>query len=152
VAEQLRQLPIDLDDLCIALDTGPGELSWFLDAQTGETILVNNEYDPTDTEGPSQEEIEANPDRYLQIPEASSDQGYRDMQAFIASVKDERFRESLEIAILGPGPFRRFKSVLNHVPEQRELWFAFKKQRMLTRALEWLKEHGIAPVMGRSRG
>ena len=140
----LKRLPIDLDDLCIALETAPGaEMRWYLDAESGATILVNSEYDPSELDGPTLDEIAAAPQRYLAIPEAEPDGGLGEMREFSAALADSRLRESLEIALSGTGPARRFKNVLAHVPEQRDQWFAFKRRRTEERAAGWLASHGL---------
>ncbi|MHB8874555.1 MAG: UPF0158 family protein [Myxococcaceae bacterium] len=140
----LKRLPIDLDDVCIALETAPDvEMHWFLDADTGATILVSREYDPSDMDGPTRDEIEASPQRYLAIPAANPDEGFRDMREFIAGLADAQLRDSLDIALAGTGPFRRFKNVLGHVPEQRERWFAFKRKRTEARASAWFAAVGV---------
>ena len=74
------------------------------------------------------------------IPKAEFQEGYEDMQDFIATVKDEHLAELLEVAINGKGAFRRFKDVLINYPEEREGWFKFKDERMEERALEWLDD------------
>lgn len=60
------------------------------------------------------------------------------MVDFIATVKNERLAELLEVAINGKGAFRRFKDVLLSYPEEREGWFQFKDDRIQKRALGWL--------------
>ena len=143
----LKRLPIDLADVCIALETAPdAELHWFLDTGSGETILVSREYDPSDIDGPTRDEIDASPARYLPIPPAGPDESLADMREFMASLEDPRLRESLEIALSGTGPARRFKNVLGHVPEQRDDWLSFKHARTEERARAWLTEKGIEPL------
>jgi hypothetical protein len=47
--------------------------------------------------------------RYVAAPQADSHEGYRDMEDFISTVKDERLLDRLWQAIQGRGAFRRFK-------------------------------------------
>lgn len=84
--------------------------------------------------------------RYLRIPQADSREGYHDMEDFIGTVRNERLREKLEVAIQGQGAFRRFKDVLASAPDERERWFAFKDERVRRRVLEWLEAEGIEPL------
>ncbi|MBI3183730.1 MAG: hypothetical protein HYZ28_16455 [Myxococcales bacterium] len=140
----MKQLQIDLEDLCIAMDRVPGpDLRWYLDAQTGKTILVTSEYDPAEVDGPSLDEISSLPERYLAVPPAEERHLLEDMQAFARALPDVRLRESLEIALSGPRPHRRFKNVLEHLPEELKAWQAFKRARLLARAREWLSGKGI---------
>ncbi len=140
----MKRLKVDLDDLCIAIETSPGDdMRWYLDAESGSTILVTREYDPVEDDGPTLEEIESHPDRYLPVPPTPSHEAFRDMEAFVAGLSDERLKESLELALGAPRPFRRFKSVLDHLPDQRQAWFEFRRQRMVARARRWLANQGI---------
>jgi len=84
--------------------------------------------------------------RYISVPEADSREGYRDMQDFIATVRDERLQDLLWMAIRGRGAFRRFKDVLAEHPRERERWFEFKDQRLQERVLEWLEYEDIEPI------
>jgi hypothetical protein len=82
--------------------------------------------------------------RYIRVPGGDSREGYRDMEAFIATVRDVRLANRLERAISGRGAFRYFKDVLLDHPRERERWFAFKDQQL--RALEWLAEEKIEVI------
>ena len=85
--------------------------------------------------------------RYIAVPEADSNEGYRDMEDFIATVRDERLQDRLWQAIAGRGAFGRFKDVLSSHFHERERWFEFQETRLLQRVLEWLKEEGIEPII-----
>ncbi len=90
-------------------------------------------------------EMDFDGSRYLPVPPQDSREGYRDMEAFIETVTDEHVAELLEVAIDGPGAFRRFKDVLARYPQERERWFRFKEERLRQRVLDWLADKGIAP-------
>lgn len=81
--------------------------------------------------------------RYIALPDADSRADYRDMEAFIETVRSRQARNLLEVAIDGRGAFRRFRDVLHRFPDERERWFAFKKTRLEERAREWLADEGI---------
>jgi hypothetical protein len=84
--------------------------------------------------------------RYVRVPEADSHEGYRDMEAFIATVRSKRLQDRLWRAISGRGAFRYFKDVLLDDPSERERWFQFKHARVRERVLEWLASEGIEPI------
>jgi hypothetical protein len=86
--------------------------------------------------------------RFLAIPPEGSHEGYRDMEAFITTVRNPRLQERLERAISGRGAFRYFKDVLFDYPTERERWFQFKQERIQQRMLDWLKALGITPHQG----
>jgi hypothetical protein len=90
--------------------------------------------------------------RYLAIPKADSREGYRDMENFINTVRDQQLEQQLWHAIQGRGAFGRFKAVLGGYPRERERWFQFKTGRLRERAEEWLAEEEIEPTFTTYRG
>jgi len=82
-------------------------------------------------------------DRFISIPAEGSHEGYRDMEAFIATMHNRRLQERLERAISGRGAFRYFKDVLLDYPVERERWFQIKRERLQQRILDWLEAYGI---------
>jgi hypothetical protein len=90
------------------------------------------------------DQIEANfGSRYIAIPSAEPGEGYRDMEAFISTVRNPHLQERLDRAISGRGAFRYFKDVLLEYPKERERWFQFKQDRLQQRILDWLEAEEI---------
>jgi hypothetical protein len=143
--EKKKILKIDLDELYSAMENSSYEVEYYLDLETGEILFVSEGMDDEET-GKLKIQIGEELDRYELIPKAESYEGYRDMQAFIATVEDDHLSELLEVAINGKGAFRRFKDVLLNYPEERERWFQFKDDRMKERALEWLDDIDVTLV------
>lgn len=85
-------------------------------------------------------------ERFIRIPQVDSHEAYRDMEDFIATVRNPHLRELLEVAITGRGAFRRFKDVLYNYPHEEKRWFAFRDAQMVERVRAWLAEHDIEPV------
>jgi hypothetical protein len=85
--------------------------------------------------------------RYIRIEPGDPHSDYRDMEVFIASVKDARLQDRLWRAIGGRGAFRYFKDVLDDSPRERERWFAFKGAQARQRLLDWLAEENIEPII-----
>ena len=134
-------LPVDLGELCMALDDASAEHSWYLDLESGEVLFFASDMED---QAELEERLDASPDRYERVPAVESWEAYRDMEDFIETIRDSHLTELLEVAIAGSGAFRRFKDVLARFPEERERWFGFKNQRLKDRALEWLEEIGVA--------
>ena len=143
--EKKKTLKIDLDELYDAMENSSYDVEYYLDLETGEILFVSEGMDDEET-GKLKIQIGEELDRYELIPKAESYEGYRDMQAFIATVEDDHLSELLEVAINGKGAFRRFKDVLLNYPEERERWFQFKDDRMKERALEWLDDIDVTLV------
>ncbi|MBI2906204.1 MAG: hypothetical protein HYX92_00970 [Chloroflexi bacterium] len=165
-----------MGELETAFDDASPVVSYFLDTETGEVLRITDEtnreleeiledldedligeerqaaleklLDERDLDDWEREELldadRVESDRFIRVPEAH--EGYGDMEEFIATVRSERLRELLEVAINGRGAFRRFKDVLTRDPEERERWFKFKSDRVRERIVAWLEEEGIEPV------
>ena len=143
--EKKKTLKIGLDELYDAMENSSYEVEYYLDLETGEILFVSEGMDDEET-GKLKNQIEEELDRYELIPKAESYEGYRDMQAFIATVEDDHLSELLEVAINGKGAFRRFKDVLLNYPKEREKWFEFKDARIQEQALEWLESIGVSLI------
>ena len=145
--EQPRHtVQVDLEELRSAMEDASFEHRYFLDTETGEVILVSELFDDDEAREQLTRIDEAEPSRYLQVPRADPHEGYGDMQDFIATVRDERLQELLEVAIQGRGAFRRFKEVLARHPTEQQRWFDFQAARPDGRAREWLAEEGCEPA------
>ncbi|MBK7861539.1 MAG: hypothetical protein IPJ65_23575 [Archangiaceae bacterium] len=142
---QLKPLPVDLTELCIALESEGDGFDWYLDTETGDTVLVNAEYEPDEYGGLKVEEIEGNPQRFRRVPVVDERQAFRDMEAFALAQQDERLKESLLIALEAPRPMRRFRAVLGWLPPVQHQWHAFRHQALVARACAWLEQLGLQP-------
>jgi len=143
--EKKKTLKIGLDELYDAMENSSYEAEYYLDLKTGEILFVSEDMDDEET-GKLKNQIEEELDRYEPIPKADPYDGYRDMQAFIATVEDEHLTELFEVAINVKGAFRRFKDVLLNYPKEKERWFEFKDDRMEERALEWLESINVSLI------
>ena len=86
--EKKKTLKIGLDELYDAMENSSYEVEYYLDLETGEILFVSEGMDDVET-GKMKNQIEEELDRYELIPKAESYEGYRDMQAFIATVEDD---------------------------------------------------------------
>ena len=129
---------VDLSSLCEALEDHSDETSWWLDPGTGAV-------EPHRTSSLEDDDLAGDPeDRgFVWVDPAPSSEAYRDLEDFVARVRDRRAHDLLERAIAGRGAFRRFKDTLFEFPKLREAWFAFHDRRMECRAIDWLLDHGL---------
>jgi hypothetical protein len=142
----LQTLPVDLDELCIALEAEASDLRWFLDLRSGEVLLVSREYEPAEHEGLTVDDIEGAPERFRRVPPGKPEDAVDDMKAFAGQLADAQLRESLQLALSAPRPERRFRAVLGWLPEQQQRWHDFRQARCTRRALAWLASQGLAPA------
>ena len=136
-------LQIEARDLLFALENQDFDTTYYLDRQTGEiTPAFGEMFEPEDPEYVDEEALRADP-RYLPIDPISSNEGFRWMEQFAATVTDRRLQERLFAALDRRRPFRGFKDVLLEYSEEREAWFEYHEQRLLEAAREWLGVEGI---------
>lgn len=138
-------MAIDLADVGIALSGEGGALRWYLDVETGATVLLNAEYDPAQNNGISAKQVEADGKRFRKIPTGSVHLTLTDMADYAAQLTDPKLKESLELALAAPHPERRFRAVLGWLPEELAKWHQFRQSTLEQRARVWLKKIGIEP-------
>jgi hypothetical protein len=141
-----KTLAVDLAELSIALEAEASDLTWFLDLDTGDVILVTREYDASDYGGLTVDDIEGTPQRFLKVPAGDPLSTVNDMHSFAAQVADQQLKESLELALSAPRPDRRFRAVLGWLPSEQEHWHEFRAARCEERARGWLTTLGIQPA------
>ena len=137
-------LPVSWDDLGMALTADPAAWSHYFDRRSGEVHMVP--VDPVDDDTwPSSDDIDAGLDAgdLIPIEPVRSSLEYGWMAAFAPSVAHDRLRDRLQVALDGPGAFRRFKNVLLDASAERERWFAFRDERLHEEVRQWLVDHGI---------
>lgn len=139
----MPKVKVNLPDLIDAFENCRVGYQYYLDLKTGEVFHISDEWMDEDEIEKICEKMEMESERYLSIPPDASQEGYRDMVAFIEGIKEEALKEKLEIALDGKGAFRRFKDVLLGYPQKREEWFKFKEERTKKRIERWLEENGI---------
>jgi hypothetical protein len=116
----------------------------FLDRELGEVVTIQEELPGARA---VIQRIHDGGERFVKIePVASRDQ-HRWMVRFIPSVEDLPLRERLAAAVAQPGAFRCFKEVLQTAPEERERWFAHRKQLLRVHIERWLADNDLAGVM-----
>jgi hypothetical protein len=144
----LRQVPVNWDDLEVALTTNPIELTCYLDVRNGEVQMLPSGRLGEDDDWPSEEEIDAGleAEHLILIEPLGSSIEYGWMAEFASTVADARLHDLLAVALGGRGAFRRFKDVLLDHHAERERWFAFRNGRVRAAGFEWLAEQGLEPT------
>jgi hypothetical protein len=140
----LKPISVDLEELGDALSGPIGDHPAIIDLESGQVWpapAVEFADDLDDDEGPG----EADGIHWLAAWPEGSDEAYRDMQDFIATVDDD-LADGLAVAIQGKGAFRRFRDVLNRSPHEMSRWLAFSDDRRVGRARAWLAGVGYRPV------
>lgn len=155
----MRKLPVDLDELCHALEDHTMTMQWLLDPETGALWCRApfGEAPDDDPEALTPDQVREWQDRYdrlVRVDPIESGEAFGDMQAFVDGLPDGAARAGLQRALTRTHPFRRFKDELQDWPELRQAWFAFHDAQMRERAVDWLRDLEIEPeeIRGDARG
>ena len=159
----MKKLKVDVEDIAMIMDNQDrfGN-QYYLDTETGETVVIPNELMSALQEGesceglpdwelqllPQAREIFEGSDRNEEIPTRPSYEGYNLMVEFTEGVLDQKIQRKLSIALNGKEAFSRFKNVLRDYPEVEKEWFQFKSKRDKKEVKDWLESIGIEMVEG----
>lgn len=139
----LQALSVDLDEVGDLLQGGM-DVSYggYIDVETG-LVWPSSVLDAGDGDVP---DPDADPDRYLFVPNEGSRDAWQDMSDFVQMVQDESVRARLSEAIMGRGGFSRFRRALDRHEELLTGWRIFDAERRAGRARAWLADTGFAAV------
>ena len=116
-----------LDDILFSMEDQEGE--FYIDCREG--VVVN--WDDYRNELEDDQE-----DRFINLPEWDSSDGFRLMERFTAAFRNPLIRNELSIALnQGKGVFRAFKNTLSRYAEAEKLWFSFKEKEMKREVIRW---------------
>ncbi|MCU0288704.1 MAG: UPF0158 family protein [Acidobacteria bacterium] len=140
-----KKVNINLEDIIDSLELDFPGVRQFLNTETGGVIIISESSDSFDENGDLIDIDDLDnflDEKFIELPKVDSAEGYRDMEAFIETIKNPNLRNKLENALRQRRPFRRFKDVLMGLAEE-ERWYKFKSTRNRKRALEWLAENNL---------
>ncbi len=135
----MRDVEIVWDDLLEAFENVDTDTVYFIDRDTGEIFSVPLDYEDDDF----WEEIEANEDRYLQIPDFDYDQERQLLHEFIKGMTNTSLKELLERSMLGKQTFGKLEEILSFYPEETERLLALKDELIGARIRNWLENNDI---------
>jgi hypothetical protein len=135
----MHDVEIVWDDLLDAFENVDPETVYFLDRDTGEIFSVPIDYEDDDF----WEEIEANEDRYLQIPDFDYDQERQLLHEFVKGMTNLSLKSLLERSLMGKRPFGRLEEILSFYPEETERLIALKDDLIAVRIRKWLENNDI---------
>ncbi|HKD20224.1 MAG TPA: UPF0158 family protein [Thermoanaerobaculia bacterium] len=127
---------IDWEGLVVAFENRSHKITHFFDRQTGDVVQV------LDRETDRQASYAADP-RYMALPRDAGERSRGDLVDFAAHCEDADCRRDLEAALGSAGPDAFRAALLKH-PKEEAHFFQFKERRARERAMEWLKNQGIA--------
>jgi hypothetical protein len=145
-----RRVPVDWDELELALEMRSDEWASYVDLRTGEVRVSRIDRFDGEREDHelTDEEVEAGlaDSTLVAVEPLESSVEYAWMADFADAVPDARVRRALQLGLGGGRPFRRFKDALAAHPRECEQWFAFRAERLRDAVREWLADHSIEPT------
>jgi predicted N-acetyltransferase YhbS len=136
-----------IDDILFAMEDQMGE--FMLD--TVEGVVAGGPDDPDFLDDERDDDDGEGGERYIDLPEWDSADGFRLMERFAAGFRNPIVRDELTSALsLGRGVFRAFKDTLGRHPEAEKFWFLYKDREMKREIIRWYnglrEEWGIEKI------
>ncbi|MDP9938836.1 UPF0158 family protein [Ectopseudomonas alcaliphila] len=137
----MRTFTLDLDAL-IQLINGREQQENWLDLESGKVLALPAE-DPYSDE---RQQVELDPDRYIQIPNLDVPQRVAMRESFLFTLDDLHAHPLLSAALTGRRPLRAFDYEIESFPSIREQWQAYELKQLREYTLNWLYELGLEPA------
>jgi Uncharacterised protein family (UPF0158) len=130
-------LEIDWEGLIVAFENRSQKITHFFDRETGDVVQVLVQ------DAARHAELAEDP-RYRALPKDRGERTRGDLEDFAAHCEDADCRRDLRKALESPEPAAAFRGALLGHPKEETHFFQFKERRAKERAVDWLKEQGIA--------
>ena len=130
-------LAIDWEGLIVGFENRSQKITHFFDRETGDVVQV------LVRDAARHAELSADP-RYRALPKDQGERTRGDLVDFAAHCEDADCRRDLRRALESPEPADAYRAALLAHPKEETHFFQFKERRARERAVEWLKEQGIA--------
>jgi len=130
-------LEIDWEGLVVGFESRSHKITHFFDRQTGDVVQVLT------SESGRHAAFEADP-RFLPLPRDEGERSRGDLEDFASHCDDAECRGALLSALKSQDPASEYRRMLLKYPKEEAHFFQFKERRARERAIEWLKENGIA--------
>ncbi len=151
--------PVKLMDLTEALEMTSEESRAWLDRQTGQVVVVDNDVrsavesaevgatpdgleDWQREQVPAAQAISAGDARYLALPDRYEFHEYRHLEKFIGTVADAGKADQLWRASKGKGAFRHFKDTAARLGLLDD-WYRYRDKALNRFMLDWAEVSGV---------
>ncbi len=152
----MKKIKIIDSDLLDLLEDNSDFRTGYLDLETGDILTIFDSflYGEDEEQQEILDQIEENPDQYLEMDPIGSREGYRIMEKFVATLPEGEDRNLLNKVLSWKKPFSNFRNAIADMGDIREKWFDFHDKQLRRLALEWLELNGIIAELvpyGKSR-
>jgi GNAT superfamily N-acetyltransferase len=130
-----------IDDILFYMENQNGD--FLFDSAKGEVVAQDSfeEYGEFDSGSAQDDILVENGERYYQLPEWSSIDGFRLMEHFAGSLRNPPAKQALNAVLQsGKGVFRGFKNVLSQFPEVEKNWYLYKDAQMKKVIRKWYND------------
>ncbi|ANZ60640.1 hypothetical protein AYR62_13615 [Secundilactobacillus paracollinoides] len=131
-------MKVKLDAVLEALTFASDDGSYYYNTKTGEIQYASSEFDG-DLE---YEELDENPDQYIELPGPFDIDDYSIMRDFINSLPAGDQQTDLANSIRGRGAFRSFRATLDRFGIT-DKWYTFKDDAYRQIAIDWCNDNHI---------
>lgn len=138
----VHNVEISWDDLLNAFSNGTGDHVYFLDKMTGEIFFVSASLE----DDFFWQKIEANQERFLEIPHLDPSGEKQIMSDFKASIKDADLKRLLDGFKTTRKPFGKLGEILEFFPEDQERFSELRDAFLGRRMKNWLEEHNLFTI------
>ena len=138
----IHNVEIAWNELMDAFTSGTGDRVYFLDRFTGEIFFVPTALEDEDF----WRQVEANQERFLEIPRFEYSNERKIMSGFVDSVKDTELKNLLSGALAGRKPYGNISDILDFFPDEQEALLEMKDEFVTSRVKSWLEEHNLFTV------
>jgi hypothetical protein len=127
--EQIAEIAKDLQSgLKVFVNTGTMEKKNVGDWENDEKFDENQWKDTL-------EDIESNPDKYIEIERLPQNELLAVMEGFVDSIEDEELKKQLELILTVANPFLKFREIINKSPDYKSKWAAYKNEGYI----DWIR-------------
>jgi hypothetical protein len=134
-----REMEVVWDELVDAFLNDDPQVVFFLDRATGEVFFVPDDYEDV----AFWQQVDSNPDQFLQIPGFDYDQERLLVHEFIKNLPDKSLKSVLERTFVGKNSYGKVEEILSFYPDELETFFALKDEMINNKIRSWLEEHDI---------
>lgn len=139
-----RKVAAPLRELLRVFEFCSDEMTYYLNIETGKVAMYSNLSGGFDEDGNEIGNKNAfASSKYVEISGTHSYEVFRDMERFVETVLNPALKEKLATLFKERGALRRFKELLSNYPEEQNNWLTFRKNCLLERIYEWLKDNDL---------
>lgn len=138
----VHNVEIVWNELMDAFASDDGDRVYFLDRFTGEIFFVPTALEDADL----WHQVEANQDRFLEIPRFDYSNERSILSGFVNSVKDADLKNLLNNALAGRKPYGNIDDILSFYPDEQDKLLEMKDEFVTSRVRYWLEEHDLFTV------